>query len=169
MGPLVVNLEDVMGSAAGELLDRVNATPSWQARFHELDRMLQRRAHLLPEADSALTHAWSAILRHRGNIAVTDIARTVGWSRRQLSERFAGEYGITVKEAARIARFHHSRLLIQRRPGITLADAAAAAGYYDQAHMAREWRQLAGCPPSIWLGTEELPFVQDSDVADAPH
>jgi AraC-like DNA-binding protein len=40
-----------------------------------------------------------------------------------------------------------------------LADLAAAAGYYDQAHLAAEFRLLAGCPPSRWLA-EEFRFFQ---------
>jgi AraC-like DNA-binding protein len=31
---------------------------------------------------------------------------------------------------------------------------AAAYGYYDQAHLAREFRALAGCPPSQLLGQQ---------------
>ena len=35
-----------------------------------------------------------------------------------------------------------------------LADLAADCGYFDQAHLAREFRALAGCPPSQWLAEE---------------
>jgi AraC-like DNA-binding protein len=48
-----------------------------------------------------------------------------------------------------------------RRAGATLARLAAECGYYDQAHLAREFRALAGCPPSVWLA-EEFRFVQAS-------
>ncbi len=45
--------------------------------------------------------------------------------------------------------------------GTTFARLAAECGYYDQAHLAREFRALAGCPPSVWLA-EEFRFVQAS-------
>ena len=38
--------------------------------------------------------------------------------------------------------------------GPSLASLAAECGYYDQAHLAREFRELAGCPPSRWLAEE---------------
>jgi AraC-like DNA-binding protein len=45
--------------------------------------------------------------------------------------------------------------------GATLATLATECGFYDQAHLAREFRALAGCPPSQWLA-EEFRFVQTS-------
>jgi hypothetical protein len=46
-----------------------------------------------------------------------------------------------------------------------LAGVAVRSGYYDQAHLTREWREIAGCTPTTWMA-EELPFVQD-DAARA--
>jgi AraC-like DNA-binding protein len=65
------------------------------------------------------------------------------------------------KAAARVFRFDHARRQIARAAATDrkLADLAAECGYYDQAHLAREFRSLAGCPPSQWLA-EEFRFVQ---------
>ena len=41
-----------------------------------------------------------------------------------------------------------------RRGSLGLADLAVEAGYYDQAHMDREFNALAGCPPVAWLAEE---------------
>jgi AraC-like DNA-binding protein len=40
-----------------------------------------------------------------------------------------------------------------RRRG--LADVAAECGFYDQAHLTREWHDLAGCTPTTWLAEEQ--------------
>lgn len=162
LGALTVDLEDVIGADARELMGRVAEARDWTSLFDTLDRVLLKRVGYAPEAEAPVTRAWELVLRGGGSLPVSDIAREVGWSRRHLGQRFLGEFGLTVKEASRVVRFHRSRRLLQLRPGITIAAVATATGYADQAHMAREWRALAGCSPSVWLGTEELPFIQDS-------
>ncbi len=105
-----------------------------------------------------VVYAWRALLASGGAIAIADLARETGWSARHLGARFRDEFGLTPKAAARVVRFDRARRLLQRRvmAGGTpaLADLAAAGGYYDQAHLAREFRELAGCAPSRWLAEE---------------
>jgi AraC-like DNA-binding protein len=165
LGALTVSLEDVLGTDTRELMDRVAEAPDWTSLFGVLDQLLLKRIGRAPSAQAPVARAWDLIVQSHGAAPVRDIARSVGWSRRHLGERFLEEYGLTVKEASRLVRFHLSRCLLQQGR-ITIADVAAATGYADQAHMAREWRALAGCSPSTWLGTEELLFIQDSGDPD---
>lgn len=59
-------------------------------------------------------------------------------------------------------RFERACWLMRRRCG--LAEVAAASGYYDQAHLSREWHALAGCAPQAWIAAE-LPLLQDYELA----
>ena len=95
---------------------------------------------------------------------VAVVADEVGYSRRRLGTLVREETGLAPKEFQRLARFEASRALMGRRP---LAEVAAECGYADQAHLAREWSDLAGCPPSTWL-REEFPFLQDPEVPAPP-
>lgn len=78
----------------------------------------------------------------------------------------SGGAGVTSspKQLVRITRFHRSKQMLQRSGGHNLAAVAAACGYFDQSHLAGEWRRLAGRPPSEWLRTEELSFLQDAGL-----
>ena len=102
--------------------------------------------------------AWRQLLASGGGVTVAEAARDTGWSSRQLRNRFAAEIGLTPKAAARVIRFDRTRRRLQRQAAAgqlgPLADVAAECGYYDQAHLAREFRELAGCPPSTWLAEE---------------
>ena len=168
---LVVPLDALLGPVAGELAERLADAPGWAERFAVLDRMLCRV--LRDDAGGApeVRHAWQRLLA--GPSSVAALAGEVGWSRRHLGERFRREIGLPPKVAARVLRFEQARGELLR-PGATprLADVAATCGYADQAHLTREWRELAGCTPSAWLAEEapwlhgpdadELPFVQDA-------
>jgi AraC-like DNA-binding protein len=166
LSPAVVDLEDVLGRAAGELRERLHDAGGWRERFHVLATALQRRRQgALPTTNASIDGAWRRLIRDP-RARVGDVARDVGYSRRRLDQRFQAEYGGTPKQAARLARFDRSRRALQVAGQPALAVVAASAGYYDQAHMAREWNELAGCPPSRWLADEDLPFVQDGDETD---
>jgi AraC-like DNA-binding protein len=162
----VVDLRELLRTDAGELAERMAGAPAWASRFAVLDEVLSRRIDRSQAPTGALAHAWRCVVTSGGTARVGDIADEVGWSRRHLGARFSTEYGLTPKDAARVVRFERSRWLVSEGGRQTLADVAAECGFYDQAHMAREWRDLAGCPPSVWLATEDLPSVQDA-AADA--
>jgi AraC-like DNA-binding protein len=102
--------------------------------------------------------AWRLLTSSGGRIQAGELARRVGWSPRYLQRRLLAETGLTPKAAARVTRFDRARRTLQRRTTGAgewpLARLAAECGYYDQAHLAREFRELAGCPPSTWLAEE---------------
>lgn len=169
----VVDLDDLLGPAdAAELCDRFQTTPSWHERFAVLDDVLgravarQRPSAPLPE----VVEAWRCIVASRGAASVETIAAHVGWSRRHLAGRFTAEIGLSPKALLRVVRFEVACELLLSQTRRSIAEAAVEAGYYDQAHMARDWSELAGCSPTRWLAEElhdpprlqaEIPFVQD--------
>jgi AraC-like DNA-binding protein len=179
--------DEVMGRLAAELQDRVRAAGTWPGRFAVLDQMLAARAGLtgvgpadppvlFPRRTGPMDHrdliapevaqAWRTLLTRRGSVPVAELAAETGWSARHLDNRFRSEIGLTPKAAARVIRFDRARRMLMRRVSAggppALADLAVASGYYDQAHLARDFRDLAGCPPSRWLA-EEFRNVQGRD------
>jgi AraC-like DNA-binding protein len=162
---------DLLGPFARLLRERVLAAPDWACRFAVLDDLLLRRLdaerHADPRPEAAW--AWRALLRSGGAAPVSALAREVGWSGRYLSRQFGIEIGLSPKLAGRVVRFDAARRLLQDRlagaRGPGLADVAAACGYFDQAHLARDFAEFAGCPPSLWL-REEFRNVQAA-AADA--
>ena len=100
-----------------------------------------------------------------GRVDIAALAAEVGWSRRHLTERFTAEYGVGPKQLARVLRFEQSKAMLVRPGRPTLASIAAECGYADQAHMARDWRDIAGSSPTQWLADEQLPIVQDDELS----
>lgn len=151
---VTVPLEEVLPGAR-ELTERIAGTDGWPARFAILNDALGRiePRPLAPE----LRWAHARLVRSHGAVRVEELARETGWSRRHLTERFRQEIGMPPKGFARLLRFERAVALM--RSGAPLADAAYSAGYADQSHMNRDFRDFLGAPPS------ELPFVQDALVA----
>ena len=160
-----LELEEVVGAAGRELWERMQDAPGWDERFALVDSVLCRLLRDDP-MEPALTRAWQLVTRSEGATPVGELARTIGWTRQHFARRFAGEFGPSPKVAARVARFARARRMLQRTPAfVSIAQVAATCGYYDQAHLTRDFVELAGAPPGRLLAEEDLPSFQDSDDA----
>jgi AraC-like DNA-binding protein len=158
---LVLELSDIWGRAADDLIERLVAAETWRQRFRLLDLAFLSTfspAHVSPE----IAWAWNRLLRTHGAVPVQVLADEIGFSRRHFSERFRTAVGVGPKIAARLFRFERACRLMSR-PRMTLAHLALACGYYDQAHLTREWQALTGCSPKEWIA-RELPFLQDYEL-----
>lgn len=166
----LVNLDTDFAAVAGatvvtELRERLWRAGTWPERFAAVDQVLcrlaaARRAEVNPE----VAYAYRRLIAAGGDLSVAALAGELGWSGRHLTDRFRAEVGLRPKEAARVIRFDRARRRVS--PAIRLADIAADAGYFDQAHLAREFHALAGCSPTQWLA-DEFDFVQDAAAQPA--
>jgi AraC-like DNA-binding protein len=165
-----VDASVVLGGFAAELRERIAGQATWPGRFGVLDAVLSeamlagRAAAVRPE----VAYAWRRLRAMNGAMPISELAAETGWTARYLNARFGTETGLSPKEAARVFRFTAARERIAQTvvsgTGHSLAELAAECGYYDQAHLAREFRALAGCPPTQWVA-EEFRNIQAS-VAD---
>ena len=80
---------------------------------------------------------------------LTELAEVVGVHPVHLARSFRREYGVTVAEYARSLRLDWAaQRLIEG--GSTLAEIAANAGFADQSHFTRTFRQYAGVTPGCY-------------------
>jgi AraC-like DNA-binding protein len=91
----------------------------------------------------------------------------VGWSRRHLAARFRDQVGLPPKVVARVLRFQCALRLMGTDGGPAWSDVALACGYYDQAHLNREFRSLAGCAPTRYFAARLPDGGGDSGRAQA--
>jgi AraC-like DNA-binding protein len=155
-----VDLGDLLDVRDRRLAEQAEAVDDWPARVDLVLAALTRRLDAASSARPEVEHAWHEVHRTHGLAPVRAVADAVGWSPRHLGEQFRAEYGLGVKTAARVARFSRSARLV-RAQALPLAEVAAVCGYFDQAHLAREWRALAGTTPTRWIRDDGLAFVQD--------
>jgi len=103
---------------------------------------------------SALAAIGKAIIAAQ---SVGEMSRATGMSPRTLQRWFARNVGLPPRRYLRLLRFQKAFELV---PGeASLADHAAAQGFADQAHMAREFREMAGVPARQARRTARGPFL----------
>lgn len=139
-----VDLEALWGRRARELRERLCAAPTTEQRFAILEAELVARLGARRE-HPAVAYALDGLARPDARVA--DIADGASLSQRRLIELFTAAVGLTPKRFGRIARFHRATALA-RRPAVDWTRVAHACGYYDQAHLIRDFRELADVTPT---------------------
>ncbi|MGW2934369.1 helix-turn-helix domain-containing protein [Streptomyces sp. NPDC001156] len=132
-------------ASVGELAAALATLPGWTERFDLLDDVLTRWFRTGPPSSARVVRAWSVLRRSGGAVPVPRLADEVGWSVRQLENRFREQIGLAPKVAARVLRMQRARRLLAS--GRSAAETAAICGFYDQAHLSGEFRALTGCTP----------------------
>lgn len=158
---LHISLEDVWGSWAGELRERLLESPNLADRFRILEAALRARISRPLERHRAVEFALGQFYRGPGTRTIGDITEETGLSSRRFIELFRQQVGLTPKLFCRVRRFQE---VVQRiSPGrpIDWTDVALSCGYFDQAHFIHDFRAFAGLSPTRYaeLRTEHTNHV----------
>jgi len=104
------------------------------------------------QTSAVIEYAVHLVLQSRGSVRIEQLAHEVNLSRRQLERRFSHEIGLSPKAFNRIIRFQNVfQAYESQRDWVTVAH---DCGYYDQAHLIEDFRELAGEPPTKLLARE---------------
>ena len=152
-----VDLSALLGDPGRRLLESVRGAPDWSERFALLDRFLAGRAQTGPQPRPEVAHVWQRLVNGTGRVPIGALATEVGWSHKHLITKFTQQVGLAPRTLARIVRFNQILHRLQRsaRP-VRWSELAQACGYYDQAHLDRDFREFAGTTPTEFL-TRRVP------------
>lgn len=133
----------VAGTAeAARLEDEVDGACSDLERLRLLLASLRRVMVAASRGrDAAYARLCDAVGRHGAQAA-----DPLGLGRRQLERRCQAVLGVAPKQFQRLVRFHHALSVGVTDGAARMAQTALEAGFYDQSHLARDARQLAGAP-----------------------
>ena len=151
---------------ASELTDlRVDVADLWRADrgafdgfalahggplVHAFERLLQPRLARAQPVNPVVDAAIGAIARVGGNLSIAALGPALGVTRQYLARAFALHVGVPPKMFARIMRVR--RVLARARVAASVDWGALAldTGYFDQAHLAGEVKELTGRTPTEW-------------------
>ncbi|MFC7342218.1 helix-turn-helix domain-containing protein [Saccharopolyspora griseoalba] len=141
---LRVDGTDLWGPRSTGLAERIGAEPE-RAGSELVEFALARLSEW--RADPAVGAAVAALDQSRPP-SVRRLAADLGLSERQLRRRLVDSVGYGPSALVGVLRFQRAARLGRRLP---VAEAAALAGYADQAHLGREFRRLTGLTPRRYL------------------
>jgi AraC-like DNA-binding protein len=142
---------DLIWRRTDHLNERLAEQPGTEARLAVLEVALVERVADAKACDP-LVEAGVASLASSPSGRVSELCLSAGISERQLRRRFEAAVGYGPKTLARILRLQRTLALHRAGGGRSgLAGLAAEAGYADQAHMSRDFAELAGAPPGVLL------------------
>jgi AraC-like DNA-binding protein len=128
------------------VLERLADLQTDAQRTALLDAIFRRRLSAV-QLDQPMLALQYCIVASGGDVRTRFLAQATGLSIRQVQRRFRAATGLAPKLFSRLVRFQQA-LAAAQRPGQSLAAAAAAAGYADQAHFTRDFREFAGVTPA---------------------
>ncbi len=146
-----VSLDSACGAEARGLGPRLAECADREARATLLDEALAHRLSQAAPLDRRLARGLDALRAWPGR-DVAEIARDVGWSAKHFRARMQDAAGVGPRCFRRLLRFQ-SLLAAVGRAGEApdWAGLALDAGYCDQAHMIREFREFSGLTPRTYL------------------
>jgi AraC-like DNA-binding protein len=150
---LRVPLDDLWVDAE-EVRDALAVSSDAVERVRALERVLAARVSPnVVAAQHDLDEAIRRIVDAGGSLGITRLAPALGVTRQHLARRFAQLVGVSPKMFARVVRLGR---VIERARAVPAGEAvnwsalALELGYYDQAHMVDEFRELTGTTPTAW-------------------
>jgi AraC-like DNA-binding protein len=161
-------LADVWGAGAHALRERLLATQPTARQLDVLEAAVVARLSFRFAPHPAVQEALARFGSEATGWDVGPVRRATGLSHRRFIELVRREVGIGPKQLCRVLRLGRA-LQLAKRGASSWAETALAAGYYDQSHMTRELRAIAGVCPSEWAAlanphAHHIPvvnFVQD--------
>jgi AraC-like DNA-binding protein len=149
----VHDLEAVLGGKAGveSLRQRLIETLDLGIALDLLEDWITARLRAGPSPHPTTRIALNCLWQQRGSIRVEALAHDLGVSSRYLNGLFQRQVGLSAKSLGRILRFEQALDLLDAAGPGNLVQLAQACGYYDQAHLNRDFRDLAGLTPTEYL------------------
>jgi AraC-like DNA-binding protein len=124
-----------------------------------LEADLMRRLQTIDGLD-LVRQMSSAIAATGGTVPISDISVATRASSTYLAKRFKAVVGVTPKRLARSYRFTSTVLALDVAAPIDWTEVAADAGYFDQAHFVREFREFSGLTPTRYVEVRRR-FLRD--------
>jgi AraC-like DNA-binding protein len=155
------DMADLWGREAVRVRERVLAATTPAAMLRVLEECLLELMRAPERLHPAVIYMAGELDICEGPGRVQVVTQQIGLSQRRLAQLFHEQVGVSPKTFHRVRRFQHTLKRLHGLRAVDWAEMAVECGYYDQAHLSHDFRQIAGMTPSAYLAaaTEHLNHV----------
>lgn len=147
-----VAVDDVWARSGDRLRSQLGVSDSAQSILTVMEAELRSRlAAGSADGVDLVEHTARRLEARHGEGSVAALAEQVGLSGNQLAARFRTHLGVTPKRIARIYRFSSLLLSVDPCGSVDWSSLAVSAGYFDQAHFSKEFKEFTGHTPTDYL------------------
>ena len=146
-----VSLADLGDSELAELQRRVYDAESSHRAVALIEQLLLKRLRAFNAYDYGRIQAAVLAVNRNATGGVSQLAQLSCLSSRQLNRVYAAYVGASPKQHMRVVRFQRALYMLQRQPETSFTQLAYDCGFYDQAHLIREFKALSGYTPGEYL------------------
>jgi len=146
-----------LAPGAARLHQQLLTAATLRQRYARLEVWVREALARTGSADRTVIDACRLIAADPG-IELGSIAAHFAWTARTMHRQFRAACGYGPKHLQRIMRIQAAIHAAQHPAAVRLADVAAAAGYADQAHMSRDFRDITGFSPREHLAATRPEF-----------
>jgi AraC-like DNA-binding protein len=141
-----VTLDTIGKNLFKGLEERLFDAPDDEQRINLMIRFLYEKLNGITIPSKGFQACIQHVVNNGGSTELDTLSRLVGISHRQLERRFKKEAGFSPKLFSRLMRFQ-ACLRYAKKETNSMTDLAYLAGYFDQSHFIREFKEFSGiCP-----------------------
>ena len=155
-----VEIYEFLGSDGRKLKEQVMNARSNDQRVLLISEFLLERKNRASIKGADFNAAVREIVRCNGGISIDALIGDVGISARHFDRKFLTAVGITPKLFARLIRFQSTLQISKQIQVRNLTELAMNAGYSDQSHFIRDFKEFSGLSPGAYFR------MRSADIAD---
>ncbi len=149
----IIDSKIILGRFSAELEEQLHACETFNECIRLTESCLLARLRFNSAPDAIIDTLAERIIQTGGRVSIEALTRDIGLSHRQIERSFRKRVGISPKLFARIIRFQTVFNALDHG-SVNWSQIALGCGYYDQAHLIRDFKTFSGASPGAFLTSQ---------------
>jgi len=153
----IAGCHECFKTGTGRVNDEIASSLTIPDKIRAAEHFLLSQLREPWNGNALVTNAIKIIHLQNGLVPVAQLTALTGASERQLQRKFEEQIGVSPKRYAGIIRMQYAlRMLRTKTTDLSLPGVACESGFFDQAHLIREMKNLSGLTPGQYLSPQNV-------------